>query len=270
MLVLSEEMHELSDVLHKLVMDYRKVHISRYPVNVSVVNNNFVAFIDSRFPVPSSVGLNDRTSLGTVYRNSEEDVWVVSSRLIRNEKYSSHNSDFHTKKSKDLRKICKYMKEYLKPYGAHEIANRSMGSARNAYDDYKQKKVWKVRDYALNQQNFYEELLHMQTVGYVPKTEGLRKALTEGLPVMQEAKELSDKEFTKLHVYIAPDGMVTVSVLAKYVNMEMGTTTFESLESAPTLIQQHVGMLKMMDKDTHVPNVGYKSSDTEFWIEGIS
>ncbi len=110
----------------------------------------------------------------------------------------------------------------------------------------------------------------MQTVGYVPKTEHMRKALTEGLPVMQEAKELSDKEFTKLHVYLAPDGMVTVSVLAKYVNMEMGTTTFESLESAPTLIQQHVGMLKMMDKDTHVPNVGYKSSDTEFWIEGIS
>jgi hypothetical protein len=130
--------------------------------------------------------------------------------------------------------------------------------------------VWKVRDYALNQQNFYEELLHMQTVGYVPKTEGLRKALTEGLPVMQEAKEIEKKDFTKLHVYLAPDGMVTVSVLAKYVNMEMGTTTFESLESAPTLIQQHVGMLKMMDKDTHVPNVGYKSSDTEFWIEGIS
>ncbi len=269
MLVLSEEMHELTDVLHKLVMDYRKVQVSRYPVNVSVVNNNFVAFVDGRFPVPASVGLNDRNSLGSVYL-TDDDVWVVSSRLIRNEKYSRHNADFHTKKSKDLRKIFKYMKEYLKPYSAHEIANRSMGSARDAYDDYKQKKVWKVRDYALNQQNFYEELLHMQTVGYVPKTDGLRKALTEGLPVMQEAKELSDKEFTKLHVYLAPDGMVTVSVLAKYVNMEMGTTTFESLESAPTLIQQHVGMLKMMDKDTHVPNVGYKSSDTEFWIEGIS
>jgi hypothetical protein len=162
------------------------------------------------------------------------------------------------------------MKEYLKPYSALEIANRSMREAKSAYDDYKQEKVWKVRDYALNQQNFYEELLHMQTVGYVPKTEGLRKALTEGLPVMQEAKEIEKKDFTKLHVYLAPDGMVTVSVLAKYVNMEMGTTTFESLESAPTLIQQHVGMLKMMDKDTHVPNVGYKSSDTEFWIEGIS
>jgi hypothetical protein len=269
MLVLSDEMHELTDVLHKLVMDYRKVHISRYPVNVSVVNNNFVAFVDGRFPVPSTVGLNDRNSLGSVYL-TDNDVWVVSSRLIQNEKYSLHNTDYRTKKSKDLRKIFKYMKEYLKPYSALEIANRSMREAKSAYDDYKQEKVWKVRDYALNQQNFYEELLHMQTVGYVPKTEGLRKALTEGLPVMQEAKEIEKKDFTKLHVYLAPDGMVTVSVLAKYVNMEMGTTTFESLESAPTLIQQHVGMLKMMDKDTHVPNVGYKSSDTEFWIEGIS
>lgn len=269
MLVLSENMHELTDVLHKLVMDYRKVHISRYPVNVSVVNNAFVSFVDGRFPVPASVGLNDRNSLGSVYL-TDGDTWVVSSRLIQNEKYSSHNSDYHTKKSKDLRKIFKYMKEYLKPYSAQEIAHRSMRGAEATYDDYRQRKMWKVREYALNQQNFYEELLHMQTVGYVPKTEGLRKALTEGLPVMQEAKEIEKKDFTKLHVYLAPDGMVTVSVLAKYVNMEMGTTTFESLESAPTLIQQHVGMLKMMDKDTHVPNVGYKSSDTEFWIEGIS
>jgi hypothetical protein len=268
MLVLSENMHELSDTLHKLIMDYRKVHISRYPVNVAVINNAFVSFIDSRFPVPSTEPLNDRNSLGSVYLADE--TWVVYSRLIQNEKYNSNNADYRTKKSKDLRKIFKYMKEYLKPYSAQEIANRSLRGALSAHDDYKTKKMWQVRDYALNQQNFYEELLHMQTVGYVPKTEGLRKALTEGLPVMQEAKEIEKKDFTKLHVYIAPDGMVTVSVLAKYVNMEMGTTTFESLESAPTLIQQHVGMLKMMDKDTHVPNVGYKSSDSEFWIEGIS
>lgn len=268
MLVLSDEMHELCDTLHKLVMDYRKVHISRYPVNVSVINKNFVAFVDGRFPVSSTESLNDRNSLGSVYLADE--TWVVASRLIQNEKYSSNNADYRTKKSKDLRKIFKYMKEYLKPYSAQEIANRSLRGALSAHDDYKTKKMWQARDYALSQQNFYEELLHMQTVGYVPKTEGVRKALTEGLPIMQEAKELDKKEFTKLHVYLAPDGMVTVSVLAKYVNMEMGTTTFESLESAPTLIQQHVGMLKMMDKDTHVPNVGYKSSDSEFWIEGIS
>jgi len=42
MLVLSENMHELTDVLHKLVMDYRKVHISRFPVNVSVITSLFV------------------------------------------------------------------------------------------------------------------------------------------------------------------------------------------------------------------------------------
>lgn len=269
MLVLSENMNRLNETLHKLVLDYRKVQISRYPVEVYVVGEDFVAFVDSRFPVPKGTTLGDRNSLGAVYFNGKDE-WVVSSRLIQNYKYSMHNSDYCTRKSKDLRKIFKYMKEYLKPYSAQEIAHRSMGSARNAFDDHKQKKMWKIREYALNQQNFYEELLHMQTVGYVPKTEGLRKALTEGLPVMQEAKELDKKDFTKLHVYIAPDESVTVSVLAKYVNMEMGTTTFESLAASPTLIQQHVGMLKMMDKDAHVPNVGYKASDTEFWIEGIS
>jgi hypothetical protein len=50
----------------------------------------------------------------------------------------------------------------------------------------------------------------------------------------------------------------------------MGATTYETLAAAPTFIQQQVGMLKMMDKNTHVPDVGYKSSDTEFWIEGFS
>lgn len=269
MLVLSD-VEKLTPRYVQLLADFRRTHISRFPVEVEVINAEFIVFIDSRFrPELKGNSYNVRNSLGSVY--SDGDKIVVESRLIQNEKYNMHNTDYHTRKTQDMRKVLKYMKEYLKPYSAQEIAHRSLRNAESAYDDYKQKKAWKAMDYyQLNTSTLYEELLHMQTIGYVPRTQAIQKALTEGLPLMQEYKEIEKKAFTKLHVYVAPDGSVTVSVLAKYVNMEMGTTTFESLESAPTLIQQHVGMLKMMDKNTHVPNVGYKSSDTEFWIEGIS
>jgi hypothetical protein len=56
----------------------------------------------------------------------------------------------------------------------------------------------------------------------------------------------------------------------KHSNLETGAYTHDSLAAAPAFIQQQVGLLKMMDKNTHVPDVGYKSSDTEFWIEGFS
>jgi hypothetical protein len=94
--------------------------------------------------------------------------------------------------------------------------------------------------------------------------------MNEGMERIEEYKRIKDTNFPKVHVYIAPDESVTVAVMAKHVNMELGATTFESLAASPTYVQQHVGMLRMVDKDTHVPDVGYKSSDTEFWLEGFS
>jgi len=181
-----------------------------------------------------------------------------------------HNSEFHTRKTQDVRKVLKYMKEYLKPYTAQEIANRTLATAKQAFNEHKDKALWKARDYKLADMDvLYEEVMHMKMLGYEPKTDAVKKLIHEGFPVLEKYMKVKDTEFPRVHVHIAPDESVTVAVLMKQSNMEVGATTYDSLAAAPTFIQQQVGLLKMMDKNEHVPDVGYKSSDIEFWIEGF-
>jgi hypothetical protein len=81
---------------------------------------------------------------------------------------------------------------------------------------------------------------------------------------------MKDAEFPRVHVYLAPDETVNIAVLSSKSGLEVGVMSYESLAAAPTLIQQHVGMLRIMDDRSHVPDVGYKASANEFWIEGFS
>jgi hypothetical protein len=268
MLVLND-VEKLSPRYVQLLADFRRTQISRFPVEVRVINAEFISFVDSRFPVSPNASAGVRNSIGSVY--SDGDKIVIESRLIQNEKYNMHNTDYHTRKTQDIRKVLKYMKEYLKPYTAQEVANRTMQSAKQAFNEHKEKAMWKARNYKLdNMDVLYEEVMHMKMLGYEPKTNAVKKLIDEGFPALEQYMKTKDTEFPKVHVHIAPDESVTIAVLAKQSNLEMGAYTHETLAAAPTFIQQQVGLLKMMDKNTHVPDVGYKSSDTEFWIEGFS
>jgi hypothetical protein len=268
MLVLND-VEKLSPRYVQLLADFRRTQISRFPVEVRVINSEFIAFVDSRFPVSPNASAGVRNSIGSVY--SDGDKIVIESRLIQNEKYNMHNTDYHTRKTQDMRKVLKYMKEYLKPYTAQEIAHRTLNGAKEAFNDHKQKAMWKARHYKLDDMDvLYEEVMHMKMLGYEPKTDAVKKLIDEGFPALEQYMKTKDTEFPRVHVHIAPDESVTIAVLAKQSNLEMGAYTHDSLAAAPTFIQQQVGLLKMMDKNTHVPDVGYKSSDTEFWIEGFS
>jgi hypothetical protein len=268
MLVLND-VEKLTPRYVQLLSDFRRTQISRFPVEVRVINAEFISFVDSRFPVALNASANVRNSLGSVY--SDNDKIVIESRLIQNEKYNMHNTDYHTRKTQDVRKVLKYMKEYLKPYTAQEIAHRTLNGAKEAFNEHREKAMWKARHYKLdNMDVLYEEVMHMKMLGYEPKTDAVKKLIDEGFPALEQYMKTKDTEFPRVHVHIAPDESVTIAVLAKQSNLEMGAYTHDSLAAAPTFIQQQVGLLKMMDKNTHVPDVGYKSSDTEFWIEGFS
>jgi hypothetical protein len=270
MLVLKNEKQiELNPTFTQLLADFRRTHVSRFPVEVVVRHDDFISFVDSRFPVAYEETANVNKILGSVYMS--DDKLVVESRLVKNDKYNMHNSDYHTRKTQDLRKVLKYMKEYIKPYTAHEIANRTLSVAEQHFADHKDRVVWKARDYRLHDMDaIYAELIHMKAVGYEPKTEALRKIMSEGFEHIEHSMRIKDTEFPRVHVYIAPDETVNVAVLSPKSGLEVGVTSYESLAVAPTFIQQHVGMLKIMEDRSHVPDIGYKASATEFWIEGFS
>lgn len=270
MLVLKNEKQiELNPTFAQLLADFRRTHVSRFPVEVVARVEDYMVFVDSRFPVSYEETGNVNKILGAVYLSDGK--LVVESRLIQNEKYNMHNTDFHTRKTQDTRKVLKYMKEYIKPYTAHEIANRTFSIAEQAFDDYKTKVIWKAQEYRLFDMGaIYAELMHMKAVGYEPKTEKVKNMMTEGFDHIEHSIRVKDTEFPRVHVYVAPDETVNVAVLSPKSGLEVGVSSYESLAAAPTFIQQHVGILKIMEDRSHVPDIGYKASANEFWIEGFS
>jgi hypothetical protein len=196
--------------------------------------------------------------------------YTIESRLIENDKYSRHNSDFHTRKTTDIKKLFKYMKEYIKPFTSQEIAQRTYRSADNAFDDWKSNVYREFRRTVdLNPMEIMEELVRLKALGVQPQTEKFRRIFETGIPAYEEYKVIDGKKFSRIHVFVNFDDTVTVTTMPNG-QLPSGVEMFESMDKAPQYVQEQVGMLRLVDGAKYVPNVGYKASDKEFWIEGLS
>jgi hypothetical protein len=275
MLVLNDLDKIGNDTLKDVVMQFRKAQVSRYPIETYIDRDNMIGFVDSRFPTTRTTK-DDMLAMvwvdQTTSRNGIQVAqYVVESRLIRNDKYSSHNSDFYTRKTTDPKKFFKYLKEYVKPFTYQEVALRSMKSAESKFDDWKQDKRREAyHTVNVNWNDIMEEITKLHALGVKPQTEKFRKAYEVGIPAYEEFKGIENRSFKRIHVFAHTDGTVAVSSFADYGDIQKGATLYEEMSYVPQHIQEQVGMLRMMSMGDFVPNIGMKITDREFWVEGLS
>jgi hypothetical protein len=102
------------DEIKSLLADFRRVQVSRFPIDVEATDNdnNRIYFVDSRFP--TSV-VNYKRNLAVLETNGVDDkgrrIYVLRGRLIKNEKYSEQNDDYHSRETNDLKKLSKYLRD---------------------------------------------------------------------------------------------------------------------------------------------------------------
>lgn len=275
MLVLNGIEHVQSNVLKDILVQFRKVQVSRYPIELYKMSTSrdMLGFIDSRFPTDRM----HRDSMVAMMWTDEVDdrngnpvvQYCIESRLIRNDKYASHNSDHYMRKTTDPKKLLKYLKEYAKPFSYQEVALRSMRGAENRFDDWKNEKR---RDayVSVSWEDVMEEVVKLHALGVQPQTDKFKTMYEKSLPEYLEYKEVKNKNFKRLHVLLQADGTVAVSSFADYIDMEKGSVLYEEMDHVPKHIQEQVGMLRMMTAGDFVPNVGLKINEKEFWVEGLS
>lgn len=278
MLVLNDLDKINNEELKKILMEFRKAQVSRYPLELKVGNgNNLVGFVDSRFPTDrynkdnmtamiwweQEVGLS--ATGNSIYK------YTIESRLIRNEKYASHNSDFHTRKTTDPKKLFKFIKEYAKPFSYQEVAMKTMRGAENTFSDWKstmQRKSYSLA--SIGWTSLMDEVVKLHALGVKPQTPAFQKLYEEGIPAYEAYKEVENNNFKRIHVFAHTDGTVAVSSFADYAGIEKGSILYEEMSNVPQHIQEQVGMLRMMAHGDFVPNIGMKINDREFWVEGLS
>lgn len=252
------------DGLRKVLQDFRRVQVSRFPIKVSCIGR-MVRFFDSRFP-------NERqlAALSVETNDKDEEYFCLESRLIINDRYVRGNDRRNQKHTKDPKKLLRYMRDYVKPFSAKEIANASMDQHQRHTGNWRSEAESLMRDLCnLDRSDVMREMIRMQAVGYKPQTEKFAQVMERGLPAWVECRRRVERSVMNVHVFINPDESVEVYCHDKlgFAGINQGVTAFNSLTDTPTSIQQHVAMLRMMEDKAFVPEVGTKIDANNYWVE---
>jgi hypothetical protein len=265
MLVLKDEI-DFPQLKH-LVNEFRRVQVSRFPIEVVVEGDGtLVGFVDSRFPT-DRFNVSNMLAMLYVENTGEKPTLIIESRLIKNDKYAVHNDKYRTRSTHDVKKMFKYMKEYIKPFSGQEIAQKSYRGVQHQFEQWQMKPTWGVRE-ALNEldrNDWMEGIVKLQALGIESPTEKFAELAKTAIPHFEEAKRREAMEEPNYHIHLNPDDSVVLTIMR---GEEKGSSTKESLDACPMFIQQAIGMLKMMDDQSHIPEVGTKINVKEFWIEG--
>jgi hypothetical protein len=252
----------LPTVIQGLVTDFRRVQVSRFPIDVEAsAGSSQVRFVDSRFAQGS---WRVEKVLAILHMNgfdkSGKPLIKMMSKRINNEKYSMHNPEYHTRISSDPKKVLKWMKDYIKPYSPLEVAERTRDRAFSAYGTWQTQAsdAMSGLNY-VREEELYAEIGALVSVGVQFRTDKFRKLAEEGLPAYLEkqARRKADKPAT--HVIFNPDESVAVTD-------DREAHTYDSFDMVPQAIQQQVSLLRMVEADQYLPEVGIKFDNNVFWV----
>lgn len=265
---------EVADpAIKNLVMEFRRTQVSRFPIDVVATEGlpHVFSFIDSRFPLTSSSSATRKNSLAIIQKVGTDEKGrpelKITGRLITNDKYSSGSDDYYTRMTTDVKKMFKFMKDYIKPFSAMEIAQKTGG---NPYYEFAEWKREPVNDFqrlvnSIDADTMAEELMRLHSLGVQFQSEKFRQVITTGLDLHAEGKRRKALPTSQVHVFVQPDESVMVTSLPDD-DSTAGAWTFENMSVAPETVQQQVAMLRLTDKGTYVPEVGKKVSDRMFWV----
>ena len=250
--------------IKSLLTDFRRVQVSRFPIEVkaSANDSNVIAFIDSRFP---SDTVHFKRALAVLRTNGVDDKgrksFVLQCRLIKNEKYSEFNDDYRSRETTDIKKMGKFLRDYVKPYSPQEISDMG-GNIRDDYYEWQQDAVTKFRRVVcqVSEVDIAEEVAYLKSVGVQFRSEKFVEIATTGLELLEERNRRKNSGIVHVHVYMHPDDSVSVTIA------DGKTYSYESLDNVPETVRQQVAMLMMVDMNQYVPEVGKRTKDKMFWI----
>jgi hypothetical protein len=144
MIDVSKLTENLEPRLANLVAQFRRIQVSKFPLIAVEAGSCMVRFIDSRFQDESDkrykvVGMLFLETRDVSNGDSQEEVFVVQSRLINIGRYNSDRK--HQKITKDVAKTLKNLQDYIRPFNATQIADRTKGTAWDKLQNWK----WGIR-----------------------------------------------------------------------------------------------------------------------------
>jgi hypothetical protein len=210
-------------------------------------------------------------------RLSDGSKYMVSARMIKNEKFSEDKDQYHMATAESIERAVKNVKKYMRPYSPIECASMSFESVRSKFSSVVQgvsSELYNAKNDILSSSHLRMELFHMLDVGYEFLSEEFRERIVLWRTKYQEDQEARGRA---LHAYyvnvrIHREEMVcdVIEVLdankRHRLEPHMAVTTYK-MEELPEGVAGNLAALSMVEDDHYVDGVGLRVDSATFWVQ---
>ena len=203
--------------------------------------------------------------------------YMVSSRMIKNEKYRDDNEQYSMATSESIDRAMKNVKKYMRPYSPVECADMTFENIRQKFSSINTQVAntfYNAKGDVVGSVHLRAELFHMLDVGYEFLSEDFKNMIVKWRDAYQEEQTARTRA---LHAYyvnvrIHREEMVcdVIEVLDahKLYKLSAGTpvTTYK-MEELPDYISGSLAALSMVEDEHYVDGVGLRVDSATFWVQ---
>lgn len=239
------------------------------PVTVTVLpkhgSYNHLIFYDGRFPPDSE---QKEVRIATLEYTAGVG-YKVRSKRIQNKKHNPNHSGYNERKTQDPRKMYSVLKEVTHPFTTLEIIGLT-DDVNYTYTCWVEQPSHDIRNKwgrSITENLIIDEVMHLASVGITNfKTHLFCDLVNEGIPLYNEHKRRLALQLMHMHVFIDFDGKVITTLQHPQYATKMKSLTYPNMDAVPAHIQQQVAVLKLVEANTYVPEVGQRMGDNIYWV----
>jgi hypothetical protein len=261
-----------------------KYHANSERNRVIRIGNTLPAYSDVTVYVDNCEVILGYIGYGTTYGVDlrSDNMYVVTSRHISNNKYSEHRDQYHRMFTGDITKAVKTARSALLPFSAKELLSLSVEQYKNTLNNNEHKYDSAQRDLLrplTYSDDIAAELEHLIRQGVQFTTPKFIAAAAEFTRVHDAVKQAKQRLGNSYFVSLRMVGDVPYADICEVdkvksltYSMYNNVATPDNMKSLPASdlpedIQGKIAVLSILNNDQYVESVGYKVSPRMFWLE---
>jgi len=234
-----------------------------YCLTVSAVQNTGrgefwqLRFHDTRFTTDEvePVGVIEYT-----YGKRSDYEYKVTSRKIQNDRFGHWSNEGSSQRTKDVKKALKIAMNNLLPFEWHEISANGRRKAEQEHQQWANADARATNAFSIDVGHVYQEVKYLTSIGVQFKTEAFKNAAA-GIEAYDEFKrKLAVKP--RFHTVIDRGDKVIYIKDGHALEPE----EFCALDPLPESTRNAIALLKLVDKDRLLPEVGYRAGENTYFI----
>jgi hypothetical protein len=159
-----------------------------------------------------------------------------------------------------MKKALKIAMDHIDPFQWHEISNKGRRNAERAHEQWTNADNKAVYPFRINAEPMYEEIKYLVGMGVQFKTEEFKKAAA-GIEAYEEMiRKISIKPKFDT-VIVRPDKTIFIPD-----GRALNPQEFNDTDSLPEQARNGIALLKLVEKDKLLPEVGYRGGENTYFI----